>query len=77
VRVLQRPAQTPVSEILSRAVIRANPFMTTIGEYANVDGQEDASTNGRREWEGSEIASGSPHSLNDYDNLIATLRAAC
>ena len=30
VRVLQRPAQTPVSEILSRAVIRANPFMQSM-----------------------------------------------
>jgi hypothetical protein len=30
VRVLQRPAQTPVDEILSRAVIRANPFMRTM-----------------------------------------------
>jgi hypothetical protein len=30
VRVLQRPAQTPVSEILSGAVMRANPFMRSM-----------------------------------------------
>jgi hypothetical protein len=30
VRVLRRPAQTPVNEILSRPVIRANPFMRTM-----------------------------------------------
>jgi hypothetical protein len=37
VRVLQRPAQTPVSEILSRAVIRANPFMTTMTAPVLID----------------------------------------
>jgi hypothetical protein len=37
VRVLQRPSQTPVSEILSRAVIRANPFMTTMTAAALID----------------------------------------
>jgi hypothetical protein len=37
VRVLQQPAQTPVSEILSGAVIRAIPFMTTMTAAALID----------------------------------------
>ena len=37
VRVLQRPAETPVSEILSQAVIRANPFMTTMTAATLID----------------------------------------
>jgi hypothetical protein len=37
VRVLQRPAETPVREIVSRAVIRANPFMATLTAAALID----------------------------------------
>jgi hypothetical protein len=37
VRVLQRPAQTPVNEILSRPTIRANPLMRTMTAAALIE----------------------------------------
>jgi len=37
VRILQRPAQTQLSEILSRPVIRANPFMRAMTAAALID----------------------------------------